>query len=485
MDINNAINTFYDRNQNNRNEKYYLRVKGKGKNKYLVATRTPKGRFGRLWMKMGFSNASMEKVINLLNKKKVLTGIDKINPQAKDFFLSKLRLYKDNHKKNKKLEKKINDVVTKLSPVPKQKPAPPATPAAKQPPPAEETEPIDRNAGQIGPKAKQTPEPTKPPGKTKSKVETPEDDLTESDTSSSSSSLEPASSLSKEQVTPGGEEDDLDMHFWETIHGVNDKEPEQLMMFNSIIEAQVPLENKADQIFINYAKYIQKDGKLKGNEKTLKKLILEGLKNSEDPNKYIIPLDKDYNLRILPAVADGDCAFHSLLGKVQDGEYRCNSKQAREQFHDWLKQQFELKPIPDYLDNELEDVFLNFAGALSNIQKSMRKIYDHYRKGYDDLPLERQEGRKNRFKRHPVVIKAYLDNLKIPSTYLSQSELEALGKCFNKEIVLYSRVGKDVAPQIYNEKGGERVYLWYNGENDKIRPANHFDRVQIETIQSS
>lgn len=204
-----------------------------------------------------------------------------------------------------------------------------------------------------------------------------------------------------------------------------------------------------------------------------KKLLVSSLIKQMDQNvnkiekgSRVKKINDHMSLQIDQTVADGSCAFHALLGTFKNGKWRCEDVQAkRKEFCVWLQDLHDNDQLPECINLLLHDYF-NYPQTTPPSFKALVK--DKY---------EEHKGNPDAFVKDPDVFKAYLKHLVKTSTYLDQTELEALALCFNKKIYLYQpgwfndRDKVTCSEPINKDCNGPEVCIWYNG-------VNHYERAK-------
>ncbi len=202
---------------------------------------------------------------------------------------------------------------------------------------------------------------------------------------------------------------------------------------------------------------IDKNDPIKFPSKILRAVINPATNKEED--KFV----ENEEVITKKTIGDGSCAIHALLGEEVDGFYRCNALEARKKFCDYLQKAFDEKKHPEIIENILANCFDVRVSTQKNLLEGedlikklreddpegedLRKaltvtigrgkakrtvnLLEQFTQGYNELPDDQKEKKKQAFKYNPLVFKAYKNYLAQNKTYLTQDEFMAVAQFFN------------------------------------------------------
>lgn len=251
-----------------------------------------------------------------------------------------------------------------------------------------------------------------------------------------------------------------------------------------------------------------------GHESLLFDEIKKYIDIKDDRIKFPYRISPEEVVDTFQTVADGSCLFHALIGEPDDkGIYRCDEKKAREQYVDFLRKAFEEKKLPNCIDNALDDYFDNFVAGRTqdeHIPEGLKKafkitkgegdakktedLFERHTKNYPALSRDEKDARKNEFKYDADIINAYLNYIKNTGTFIMQSDIEAVAKCFDKKVRLFQqdwvwdsalnkRISSDKLTEpeeLINKDGKDLVCIYFKARNNPKN--NHYERAGVRSV---
>lgn len=213
------------------------------------------------------------------------------------------------------------------------------------------------------------------------------------------------------------------------------------------------------------------------------------LHNSHGDSSYstifvnrLIELKENITLMVYPTQPDGSCGFHAIVGTDKHGTYQCvDISTERENFGHWLKEKYLQQQLPNEIKNIIMEYAKNYSHAPGYFRQGTQAQYEKFAYGYDELSFAEQDTRIEEFVNDPVVMEAYIHNMKQLETYLLQDELFVVGQFYNKRVILFQPDWNPANPlptcndpSVYEEGftlDENDVCIWYGN--------NHFERAEL------